>query len=189
MPNIPQGKKISAATANDEIAAFLDMMKPTRPIVVDFLEEKMRTKDLLPPIKNSPTATPVSYFRKDVNAFVFDKELVTRFFETNGPNGIQKPADVLLVFLGMVKDDNNDETNIGTPTVVLAGCHQQDDGTFKSMDLPGQEASEYPPKKIVPLFPESINSKLNVMSLDKEMVDDLKSEITKHLPLRFKIEQ
>ncbi len=182
-----QGKIISAATASDEIGAFLSMIEPARPLVVKFLEEKMDDKTLQLPIKTAPSATGVTYFRKDVNAFVFDKELVTRFFETKGPNGVQKPADVLLVFLGMVKDDADNEDNVGTPTVILAGCHQEPDGTFKSMNLPGQEATEYPPKKIIQAFPAHLNSMIESLDGDETKKAEFKAELNKHLPLSFKI--
>jgi hypothetical protein len=185
------GKKIPASLAGDEITAYLNMMEPTRPVIVEACTEKMQARELLPLTTSSPDANPVTFFSKNVNAFVFDKDLINRFFDENGPNGQQKPADVLLVFLGMVKEDEDDAKNIGTPTVVLAGCYQNNDGTFSSMNLPGEEATEFPPKRIVRMFPNKLKEMVQEISQgkDEHLVEAFKAEVGKHIPLQFEIVQ
>ena len=85
------------------------------------------------PVKNS-----IAFHKSEVNAFIFDAALITRFFEGDDP------AQYLMVFLGAdgVK-----------PTVVAAGVKAgKEPGTFNSLVSEGP-GSQHPGVRVDATFP------------------------------------
>lgn len=102
-------------------------------------------KELLPDLdrRNFPTASTNaarSFLSSKYNAFVFDKELVTRFFED------KNDAKYLVVLLG-VHTEADASVNIkkGDATVILLGCIKNESDKFQSLQI-AEPASEHPPK-------------------------------------------
>jgi len=90
------------------------------------------------------------YFSKKHNAFVFSKEMVTRFF-TDTAN-----ADYLVVILGaQPKADAANSISKNDPTLILVGCTLDETGVFHSLDMT-DPASEHPPESVIPTFPSTI---------------------------------
>ena len=78
----------------------------------------------------------VNFYGSGYNGYIFDRDLVTRFFGD---------AQYLLVLVGAAPD--------GIPTVLVAGCVDGDDeDTFKSLNIENP-ASEHPPKQFTASFP------------------------------------
>ena len=89
------------------------------------------------------------FYSSDVNAFIFDKSLVMRFF----PEDPKSPqADYLMVIIGAKPKGNPIE---GNPTIVIAGVvdNPNGDGTYLSLPIP-QPGTEQPPFKVLLKFPD-----------------------------------
>jgi hypothetical protein len=107
-----------------------------------------KVKEEVLPKLPEPGFEDVKYFFKEgYNGFVFDKELVTRFFETGG-------ADCLVVLLGARMRDGapSGTPNQELPTIVLVGC-KKDGEKFKSVLKDDEVASEHPPYDVYPDLP------------------------------------
>ena len=121
------GKEVSLIEARK----FVETYKPLRDTLI---AEILKVPD-------NPTEAvkkSIAFHKSEVNAFIFDAALITRFFEG------EDPADYLMVFLGAdgVK-----------PTVVAAGVKAgKEPGTFNSLvsDGPG---SQHPGVRVDATFP------------------------------------
>ena len=105
------GKPITAEEAQNYMAKQLELKK--------CLKDEVLSEITLGQIKASPTMKDTNtFFDSDVNAFIFERDLVTRFFPTDG----SPVADYLMVVIG-AKYKNDAEC--GNPTIVVAGVKQQ----------------------------------------------------------------
>ena len=122
------GKEVGFTEARKYVEAYKSLR--------DTLIEKVLIE--LPSTQPAPVHDSISFHKSEVNAFIFDAELVTRFFE--GPD----PAKYLMVFVGAdgIK-----------PTVVVAGVNAESDGcTFTSLSLQ-KPGSQHPGLRVDAVFP------------------------------------
>ena len=121
------GKEVSLSEARK----YVETYKPLRDTLI---EEILKAPDTATdPVKNS-----ITFHKSEVNAFIFDAALITRFFEG------EDPADYLMVFLGAdgVK-----------PTVVAAGVKAgSKPGTFNSL-ISSKPGSQHPGVRVDANFP------------------------------------
>ncbi len=93
-----------------------------------------------------------TFYTADVNAFIFSRSLVERFFSGLNENEQPQPkADYLMVITG-AKYKGPDI--IGTPTVVIAGVNKEADNTYRSLNIP-YAADQQPPVETIVEFPKS----------------------------------
>jgi hypothetical protein len=88
-----------------------------------------------------------TFFQGGYNGFIFDRSLVTRFFEGNAN------AQYLVVLLGaQASTDEKAHLLKNSPTVILVGCNRTKEGKFVSVlgDNPG---TEHPPFRIFSVMP------------------------------------
>lgn len=74
----------------------------------------------LPPGTEKDVAT---FYSSDVNAFIFSKELIQRFFEPDPKSQTAETANFLMIILGAKYEGEL----IGRPTVVVAGVNKDED--------------------------------------------------------------
>lgn len=91
-----------------------------------------------------------TFYSSDINAFIFSKELIERFFSGVDENGNpQAKADYLMVILG-AKYKAPD--TIGLPTVVVAGVNKTSEDKYTSLNIP-HAADQQPPIGTIVEFP------------------------------------
>src|SRR5262245_37580261 len=120
------GKEVSLVEARK----FVETYKPLRDTLI---EEVLK----LPQMPTEPVKKSIAFHKSEVNAFIFDAALITRFFEGDDP------AQYLMVFLGAdgVK-----------PTVVVAGVKDgPSPDTFNS--LSSKPGNQHPGVRVDATFP------------------------------------
>jgi hypothetical protein len=152
------GKPIGRDMAN----TLIEKHKVIKSEVMDFLKFNLEfaRKDLAH-----------RHLTKDYNAFIFDKEQVLRFFNIDPSSIPNDSADCLMVILGA-----HDKTDIigslqvqeGEPTVLLAGCKRQSDGSFFTLNIP-EPASEHPPQRVIASLPPK-EDRLNSNSIKFNLI-------------------
>ncbi len=136
------GKPIKAKEAQSYIDKHAELKKCLKQDILSKLSTSQRDA-------NDTTKDTAKYFDSEVNAFIFSKETVTRFFEPT--DSTQPKAEYLMVIMG-AKFMNDDER--GNPTVVIAGVneHPTKADTFLSLKIE-HPATEQPPKQTITKFP------------------------------------
>ncbi|MDX2046133.1 MAG: hypothetical protein SFU87_05075 [Chitinophagaceae bacterium] len=141
--NSDAGKKITAEEANEYLKKYLE------------IRENLRKEEAIPIVNakkiNKKQKEELNKFHQsEVNAFIFSKGIVERFFLGKDEEGKDQPkADYLMVILSAKY--TNDES--GTPTVVIAGVNKADDGkTYNSLSIP-YAADQQPPSASLVKFP------------------------------------
>lgn len=131
------GKPISAEDAHKYMQTFI----PLKRFLKNNILEGGITKEVSSETQFSPTK---KLFQSEVNAFIFDKKTIMRFFEGSDQ------ADILMVILGTKFQTEE----LGNPTVVLAGVRATDDpNVFKSLNIEFP-ATEQPPRLVLTDFPK-----------------------------------
>lgn len=98
------------------------------------------------------------HFGKKMNAFIFSKSTITRFFDPTLNNG--QEAEYLVVFFA-AKYKNSDAASVkSSPTVVLAGLNSIGNDEYASLNIPAP-ATEQPPSKIEYQFPNPKNKEMD----------------------------
>lgn len=138
MPNQnPQaGVPITAYDAEKYIKTYLPLK--------ECLKEKVLKKITLEELTKENFSSTKRFFESDINAFIFSKETIMRFFEDQGN------AEYLMVILG-AKFQANEE---GVPTVLVAGVNNNGPDKYISLNIP-LPASEQPPRVAITSFPDS----------------------------------
>jgi hypothetical protein len=102
-----------------------------------------------PSTEQGPVQDSIDFHKSEVNAFIFDAELITRFFE--GPD----PAKYLMVFMG---------ANGVKPTVVTAGAKDgEKPGTFRTFS--SKPGNQHPGFRIDATFPGPDSGEMNIKML------------------------
>jgi hypothetical protein len=125
------GQPISLKQAETYVEAYKPIKDALRNKILKKIDDNDR-KDLK--VKDSEI-----FHLSDTNAFIFDADLVTRFFY--GDN----PAQYLMVFLAADKSE---------PTVVVAGVnqHPKDPNVLVSLKMENP-ATQHPKKRVDAIFP------------------------------------
>lgn len=113
-----------------------------------YLEIKSKLQITLPNKCDDSTMQAIKYHQSETNAFIFSKELVTRFFEAG--------AEYLMVIIGAKHSEpeslDKSMPKNGDPTVVIAGVNKNDDSSYTSLDIP-KAADQQPPSTGLVKFP------------------------------------
>src|SRR4030095_4635857 len=119
--NLDAGKPITALQADHYLKKYVA------------IRENLQKSSM--PLKKPTTGTQSQqreiddvniFYQSDVNAFIFSKELIERFFSS------EKKADYLMVILA-AKYEGKEQ---GNPTVVVAGVNKKSDGKgYKSLSI------------------------------------------------------
>lgn len=97
--------------------------------------------------QDGPIADAETFYKTKYNAFVFSKDLVTRFFDSNAN------AQYLMAIMGAhPTNDPSENLAKNTPTVILVGVTMDASGKFTSVQLP-LPATEHPPQLVQSVFP------------------------------------
>ncbi len=133
------GKPVGLAEARKYVEAYKSLR--------DTLIEKVLPE--VPPTEQASVQDSISFHKSEVNAFIFDAGLITRFFE--GPD----PAKYLMVFVGAdgIK-----------PTVVTAGVNAGPDGTFTTLLLQ-RPGTQHPGFRVDASFPGPDATDLGTLSV------------------------
>ncbi len=143
MPTEPAGKAITANEANNYLQKFVTIRE-------NLQKEALPLKNLTV-LNGTEKVDLEALYSSDVNAFIFSKELIMRFFQELDENGQSQPtANFLMVILG-AKYQSPD--TIGTPTVVVAGVNKDVDGNYTSLNIP-LAADQQPPTGDYVKFPD-----------------------------------
>ena len=131
------GKPISAEDAHKYMQTFIPLKS--------FLKNNILESGVIEEVSAETEFSPTKkLFQSEVNAFIFDKSTIMRFFE--GPD----QADILMVILGTKFQADE----LGNPTVVLAGVKPTNDpNVFKSLNIEFP-ATEQPPRLVLTDFPQ-----------------------------------
>lgn len=138
MPNIDQaGMPITADVAQKYIEAYLPLKDCLKKKVLKKITPADEAQD------NDFTGTK-KFFDSDVNAFLFSKETVMRFFEKEADAGY-----LMVILAAKFKEEE-----AGIPTVVIAGVNKTDNNTFVSLNIK-DPATEQPPRIVITEFPQT----------------------------------
>jgi hypothetical protein len=146
------GKKITAEEADKYLKKYIE----TRESLQKHALSALQAATLQAETKQSA----INHFSSDINAFIFSKELITRFFSGVDEHGNPTPqADYLMVVKGAnIEDDPaTPKTNeLGIPTIVVAGVnkHPTEPNKFVSLSIP-YAADQHPPTQTIVEFPDT----------------------------------
>ena len=129
------GEGITIVEATNYVDEYLDLKKALKKDVLT----KITSSERLNTDKKVKEAE--KYFQSNANAFIFSREMITRFFDVTEKN--PNPAEFLIVFLGARYADP-EKSN---PTVVVAGVnrHPEKANTYVSLNI-DFPATQHPPK-------------------------------------------
>lgn len=129
------GKPISGEEAQKCMDQYFEIMTA--------LKENVLSNESVLEFNNVQT-----FFQGGYNGFIFDRSLVTRFFEGNAN------AQYLVVLLGaQPATDEKAHLPKNSPTVILVGCNKTTEGRFVSVLGDDKPGTEHPPFRIFTVMP------------------------------------
>jgi hypothetical protein len=137
------GTPIKAEEASKYLKKYLEVKKNLKKEVIPL--KKVKTISL-------PEMNELNTFHNSrVNAFVFSKELIERFFSGKDDQGKEIPKAEYLMIILSAKYRKPD--TIGMPTIVVAGVNKKDsEDRYVSLDVP-YAADQQPPTTSIVEFP------------------------------------
>src|SRR5260221_7746097 len=115
MATNPQaGKEITADQANNYLGKYVEIRSNLKKEVIPLNQ----TKQITALAKNDVN----TFYSSPVNAFIFSKELLMRFFDTT------KSKDEQAEYLMVISSAKYEGVELGNPTIVVAGVNKNDVG-------------------------------------------------------------
>lgn len=144
MANEQAGKPITAEQANHYLKKYVEIRE-------NLQQEAIPLKNVTV-LNSNQKSEAETFYASDINAFIFSKELIERFFSGVDENNMPQPkADYLMVIVG-AKYEAPDV--IGTPTVVVAGVNKTENNDYKALNIP-YAADQQPPTGNLVEFPSA----------------------------------
>jgi len=138
----PAGSRITAQQADHYLKQYVKVREQLQKEVVPILEKSGIAESEKEQLKN--------FYTSDINAFIFSRDQVERFFNGVDENGKpQEKAGFLMVILSAKFEGDK----IGKPTVVIAGVNEAKEGTGYTALCTTYAATQQPPTEELLAFP------------------------------------